>query len=727
MSSSAATSRLIVSNLPPTITKLELSVHLNQLSVSTTDVQLIKTKRGQTRRIGFIGFNSAEDATLALAYLNNSFLNSNQSGSKIKANYAQPIQSQYNKPQSELDPVDRGAFTSVAVDERLTEFLAVMNNNKNLDHQILPTPTPTTATTLINHQPNPSGAVDGEVEDLVDSFDSDGDYLAARRANQTGDKPIDQHQPANQAEAEASDRLFVRNLTYSVTQAELEQVFSPFGTIQLNLPLDYSTSQPKGFCYVQYSDMEAAIKAKTELDGTHFKGRLLHIIFANTRNISAGSDDQVSRLKDANLAKLKAEGNGLNWATMYLNPDGVIESVANRLNLTKAELLSHETGTSSAVKLALAETHLINETIQYFTSQGVNTDSFEFTTKRDRTTLLVKNLPFQTSIQTLEGLFSGFSDRECRIVVPPSGTIAIVDLLDKEAETKAFKALAYKQLGKNLIYLEKAPQGIWNQANQTRTPTSAPATAATATATTGPGPGPSGRSSISSSAGSTLFVKNLSFNTTNDSLKSAFSMFGGFSFARIQTKPNPHQAGASLSMGFGFVGFDQPESAKQALTARQSFVLDGHSLQIQFAQRGTEDDSTNSSATTKRVAEGHGSKLIVKNLPFEVTREEVRSLFGSYGNLKSVRLPKKVDRQTRGFAFIEFGSSREALVAFNALQHTHLLGRHLVLQWANQLDNDIDKLRKKSKLSTNKTSHIKSKFTLDKHDQQTPRPDADSD
>lgn len=55
----------------------------------------------------------------------------------------------------------------------------------------------------------------------------------------------------------------------------------------------------------------------------------------------------------------------------------------------------------------------------------------------------------------------------------------------------------------------------------------------------------------------------------------------------------------------------------------------------------------------------------------------------AYGALNSVRLPRKIDNKTRGFAFLDFVSRRDAEQAFSALEHTHILGRHLVLQWAD--------------------------------------------
>lgn len=81
----------------------------------------------------------------------------------------------------------------------------------------------------------------------------------------------------------------------------------------------------------------------------------------------------------------------------------------------------------------------------------------------------------------------------------------------------------------------------------------------------------------------------------------------------------------------------------------------------------------------------------------------IRYPIRAHGTLKSVRLPKKsfsisTASSSRGFAFIEFTSRQEAENAYEMLKHTHLLGRHLVLEWAKEdedIEGDLEALRKK--------------------------------
>ena len=71
-------------------------------------------------------------------------------------------------------------------------------------------------------------------------------------------------------------------------------------------------------------------------------------------------------------------------------------------------------------------------------------------------------------------------------------------------------------------------------------------------------------------------------------------------------------------------------------------------------------------------------KLYVGNLSFSVGDEELRSAFSAHGNLLSASVV--TDRETgqsRGFGFVEFGSSSEAEAAIAAMNGASLDGRAL--------------------------------------------------
>lgn len=397
------------------------------------------------------------------------------------------------------------------------------------------------------------------------------------------------------------------------------------------------------------------------------------------------------------------------------------------MNISKAGILNpdaeNDDGTSPAVKLALAETHIIQKTKTHLESEGIDLSAFAsldssssssdraVRARRSDTCILVKNIPYGTTREQITEMFEPHGELS-RVIVPPAGTIAVVDFVHGDEAAKAFRAVAYRRLGSAVIYLEKAPIGILSGGHS-----------ATATAKGAGGAGNSSKSkpvaieeeageSSEVTPGSTLFVKNLAFATTSERLTVTLRHLPGFSFARVQTKPDtkhPPVAGqppARLSMGFGFVGFKSADDAKKALKSLSGFVLDGHALSVKFAGRGAEEEhkSSDVSVTQSQNKKGSSSsptttKMVVKNVPFEASKKDLYALFGAHGQLKSVRLPKKFNARARGFAFLDFVSRHEAESAYGALRHTHLLGRHLVLEWAleeGEQQANVEEMRRKA-------------------------------
>ena len=67
-------------------------------------------------------------------------------------------------------------------------------------------------------------------------------------------------------------KLYVGNLSYSVTSEQLEELFSNHGEVrQVNI------IEGKGFGFVEMSSQSEAEKAKEALDGSDFEGRTLRV------------------------------------------------------------------------------------------------------------------------------------------------------------------------------------------------------------------------------------------------------------------------------------------------------------------------------------------------------------------------------------------------------------------------------------------------------------------
>lgn len=211
--------------------------------------------------------------------------------------------------------------------------------------------------------------------------------------------------------------------------------------------------------------------------------------------------------------------------------------------------------------------------------------------------------------------------------------MAVVEYENAASAQDALKRVAYKRIGNSVVYLERAPLGIWDPEKAAKAKAVAGAVVAVAKSgvvpvrisdetEAGAGAGEDEIDETVPPPGATLFVKNLSFSTDNDKFTRTFRSLPSFAFARIQMKPDPKRPGERLSMGYGFVGFKTPEAAKSAMKGMQGFVLDGHQLVVKYAQRGAEEDVAKGGAS-----KGTTTKIIMKNVPFEATKKDIRELF----------------------------------------------------------------------------------------------------
>lgn len=385
---------------------------------------------------------------------------------------------------------------------------------------------------------------------------------------------------ANTEPVEESGRLFVRNLNYTCTQEDLEEVFSKYGELtEVHFPIDKTTSLPKGYAYVEFMFPQNAARAYEELNGTIFQGRNFHLIPSKPKPESRrpegliGNDNGSARSsfkRERQVAQKESANKGSNWNILFLGQNALADVVSDKRGVSKSKLLTQQTHKDPiAVRLALGDATVVDEVRKFLISNGVELDSFDNTlAPRSRTTIIVKNLPASTGKLELTDLFQTHG-RVARVIMPPNGLTAIVEMEEAVEAKLAFKKLAYSKYKDSVLYLEWAPINVFKE--------------------------------------------------------------------------------KSLE--------DQERSDLK---------------QLEEAQTGT--------------------KILVKNVPFEATVQELKKIFASYGELNFVRLPKKLDGQHRGFGFVDFLTKEDALRAFRALCHsTHLYGRKLVLEWAKTDDISADK------------------------------------
>ena len=80
-------------------------------------------------------------------------------------------------------------------------------------------------------------------------------------------------------------RLFVGNLAYDVTEADLRAHFAAVGSLSsISLPTDRDTGKPRGFAFVEFRERADAEEAIRRLNNQAFKGRPLAVSEARARD-----------------------------------------------------------------------------------------------------------------------------------------------------------------------------------------------------------------------------------------------------------------------------------------------------------------------------------------------------------------------------------------------------------------------------------------------------------
>jgi len=83
--------------------------------------------------------------------------------------------------------------------------------------------------------------------------------------------------------------IFVGNLSYSITESELEQAFSAYGAVErVSVVRDRDTGQPRGFAFVEMTDANEAANAINALNGREMNGRAINVNEARPREERGG-------------------------------------------------------------------------------------------------------------------------------------------------------------------------------------------------------------------------------------------------------------------------------------------------------------------------------------------------------------------------------------------------------------------------------------------------------
>lgn len=83
--------------------------------------------------------------------------------------------------------------------------------------------------------------------------------------------------------------IFVGNLSYQTTQEDLQATFSQFGNVErVNIVTDRDSGQPRGFAFVEMTELKDGQNAISQLNGAELHGRALNVNEARPKPAGGG-------------------------------------------------------------------------------------------------------------------------------------------------------------------------------------------------------------------------------------------------------------------------------------------------------------------------------------------------------------------------------------------------------------------------------------------------------
>lgn len=128
-----------------------------------------------------------------------------------------------------------------------------------------------------------------------------------------------------------------------------------------------------------------------------------------------------------------------------------------------------------------------------------------------------------------------------------------------------------------------------------------------------------------------VFVGNMPWSSTNESLKELFSKFGEVTNVSIPMS-------GSKKKGYAFVKFANGQQAKKAADAMNGYKLDDRELKVNLSANKPAPERQPRTEGNNDKSDEKSSTLFVGNLSFQTDEGSLEQFFAKYGSIKSVRI-----------------------------------------------------------------------------------------
>lgn len=184
-----------------------------------------------------------------------------------------------------------------------------------------------------------------------------------------------------------------------------------------------------------------------------------------------------------------------------------------------------------------------------------------------------------------------------------------------------------------------------------------------------------------------VYVKNFGEELDDEKLKEMFEAYGKITSARVMTDPS------GKSKGFGFVSFESPEAAEQAVKELNDKEMgNGKKIYVGRAQKKAERQADLKrkfeQLKIERMNRYQGVNLYVKNLDDVIDDERLRREFAPYGTITSARvMMDSTGTRSKGFGFVCFSSPEEATKAVTEMNGRIIVQKPLYVALAQRKED----------------------------------------
>ncbi|KAH0625434.1 hypothetical protein JD844_014949 [Phrynosoma platyrhinos] len=607
-------SRLIVKNLPSGMREDRFR-NLFAAFGTLTDCALKFTKDGKFRKFGFIGFKSEDDAKAALTHLNKSFIDTTRVTVEFCKSFGDPLKPRAWSKHSQKPPAVKklpeksaksSGPTKAKQDKKKKENQAELKELEGeeafQDFLVVHKKRSQTATWSNDTKVKEPKKSQAKPMDDYLNFDSDESESLSEEEAEFGDgerKAGITREEDKSAKGKAAARPDLSDMDYLRSKVVKDVESSSSSEEDSDEEIDNkepseeeeeeakpSPEQNTGSGFTAESEVgennkgQKSVVEIKKLKATT-QGRMLHVLPSTIKKEEGESGEaaEASSYKKQKASKDKASSSSShNWNTLFMGVNAVADAVAQKYNATKSQVLDHAAG------------------------------------ERSKTVILVKNLPAGTEAAELEEVFGTYGSLG-RVLLPEGGVTAIVEFLEPTEAKRAFTKLAYSKFRHIPLYLEWAPMGVFSGPGKGKLENSGDNKEDEGKAQTGSSEKEEAEMEAGkaikeeenedddddddeSIPGCTLFIKNLNFSTTEETLKEVFAKVGAVKNCTVSKKRD--KTAPLYSNAFGIAHLPLSRWTR-------SPVASARKKQTSKKQRS--------------------SKILVRNIPFQATVREIRELF----------------------------------------------------------------------------------------------------